>query len=82
MVSDAANASIVRSVIDLARSLGLDVVAEGVEDQRTLDLLTSLGCGFVQGYYLSRPIPAIELTEWMTLRTSRQAATTLRVVGA
>ena len=74
MVGDPANASIVRSVVDLARSLGLDVVAEGVEDQRTLDLLTSIDCGFVQGYYLSRPIPAIELTEWMTLRTSRQAA--------
>jgi diguanylate cyclase (GGDEF)-like protein len=74
MTTDPANASIVRSVIDLARSLGLEVVAEGVEDQRTLDLLTDIGCGLVQGYYLSKPIPAAELTEWMALRTSRQPA--------
>jgi EAL domain-containing protein (putative c-di-GMP-specific phosphodiesterase class I) len=83
MTSDAANASIVRSVIDLARSLGLEVVAEGVEDQRTLDLLGSIDCGLVQGYYLSRPIPAVELTEWMLLRTAtRLPRPFLRVVGA
>ncbi|HEX2804748.1 MAG TPA: EAL domain-containing protein, partial [Kineosporiaceae bacterium] len=59
MVSNPGAASIVRSVIDLARSLDLAVVAEGVEDQRALDHLAAMGCHFVQGYYLSRPIPAI-----------------------
>lgn len=48
---------IVRSTIGLAHNLGLEVVAEGVEDQRTVELLTSLGCNQMQGYYLSRPLP-------------------------
>ncbi len=71
MVTDPAAAAIVRSVTDLARSLDLAVVAEGVEDQRTLEHLARSGCHFVQGYYLSRPIPAVELTEWMAERRNR-----------
>jgi len=79
MATDPSAASIVRSVIDLARSLDLAVVAEGVEDQRTLDHLTAIDCHFVQGYYLSRPIPAVELTEWMGQREKlRQRAGTVR----
>ncbi|MFZ0157934.1 MAG: GGDEF domain-containing protein, partial [Kineosporiaceae bacterium] len=72
MVSDPAAAAIVRSVTDLAHSLDLAVVAEGVEDQRTLDHLTQIGCHFVQGFFLSRPIPSVELTEWMAQRRRRQ----------
>jgi diguanylate cyclase (GGDEF)-like protein len=68
LVSDASAATIVRSVVDLARGLALDVVAEGVEDQRTLDHLRLLHCDYIQGYYLSRPIPAVELTEWLLAR--------------
>jgi diguanylate cyclase (GGDEF)-like protein len=75
MVTTPGAAAIVRSVIDLARSLHLDVVAEGVEDQRTLDHLRSIDCTYVQGYYLSRPIPAAELTAWMR---SRNVAATQR----
>ncbi|HET9654523.1 MAG TPA: EAL domain-containing protein [Kineosporiaceae bacterium] len=83
MVGDPAAAAIVRSVTDLARSLGLTVVAEGVEDQRTLDHLIDIECHLVQGYYLSRPIPAVELTEWITRReTARRARAGLRVVRA
>jgi EAL domain-containing protein (putative c-di-GMP-specific phosphodiesterase class I) len=79
MATDPSAASIVRSVIDLARSLDLAVVAEGVEDQRTLDHLTAIDCHFVQGYYLSRPIPAVELTEWMGQREKlRQRAGAVR----
>jgi diguanylate cyclase (GGDEF)-like protein len=83
MAGDPAAAAIVRSVIDLARSLDLTVVAEGVEDQRTLDHLVSLRCHLVQGYYLSRPIPAIELTEWIVRReTTRRERPALRVLRA
>jgi diguanylate cyclase (GGDEF)-like protein len=71
MATDPAAATIVRSVIDMARNLDLTVVAEGVEDQRTLDHLTSIDCHYVQGYYLSKPIPGIELTEWLTHRRSQ-----------
>jgi EAL domain-containing protein (putative c-di-GMP-specific phosphodiesterase class I) len=52
---------LVLSVIDLGRSLGLHVVAEGVETPEQLHWLTEHGCAFAQGYLLSRPVPAAEL---------------------
>jgi len=59
------DAVIVRSTIDLARNLGLSVVAEGVEDGGVLTELGNLGCDAVQGYHLSHPVPAVELLEWL-----------------
>jgi diguanylate cyclase (GGDEF)-like protein len=59
------DAMIVRSTIELAHNLYLKVVAEGVEDQSTLDRLTAMGCDSAQGYYLSRPLPAEELRGWL-----------------
>src|SRR5439155_7892795 len=64
MATGGADAIIVRSTVDLAHSFGLRVVAEGVEDEATLHLLTALHCDLAQGYYLSRPIPAQELECW------------------
>ena len=55
------DAIIVRATIDLAHNLGLDVVAEGVEDRDTLDLLEILGCDTAQGCYFSKPLPEKEL---------------------
>jgi diguanylate cyclase (GGDEF)-like protein len=52
---------IVRSTIDLARNLGLEVTAEGVETSDQMERLAVLGCHFLQGFYLSRPVPAPEL---------------------
>ncbi|HZO10181.1 MAG TPA: EAL domain-containing protein, partial [Myxococcota bacterium] len=52
---------IVRSTIDLARNLGLRVVAEGVETAEIMDVLAGLRCDVAQGYYISRPLPADEL---------------------
>jgi diguanylate cyclase len=63
------DAVIVRSTIDLARNLGLHVVAEGVETEQAWDHLSELGCTLAQGYYLSRPVPAAELTEWLMRRS-------------
>ena len=57
--------AIVRSTADLAHSLGLTVVAEGVEDQWTLDLLASFGCDQAQGYHIARPMPAAAFGGWM-----------------
>ncbi|MEQ6340773.1 MAG: EAL domain-containing protein [Gammaproteobacteria bacterium] len=65
MAVDDNDAVIVRSTIDLAHNIGLAVVAEGVEDKATYDLLTRLGCDVAQGYYISRPIPAEELERWL-----------------
>jgi diguanylate cyclase (GGDEF)-like protein len=58
VTTDSSSAAIVRSTIELAHALGLQVVAEGVEDRQTLDALKSFGCDYAQGYYFSRPVPA------------------------
>ena len=65
VVSDAHDVAIVRSTISLAHELGLEVVAEGIEDQPTWDLLATLGCDTAQGYLISRPLPAPEFNRWM-----------------
>src|SRR5512135_1732163 len=66
------SACIVRSVIDLGHNLGLHVVAEGVEEQSCLDLLAALGCDFVQGFLLSRPLPASEFQGWLGRSAGRR----------
>ena len=73
MKEDRTTSMIVRSTIELGHSLGLKVVAEGVEDEQSLELLRELGCDHAQGYYMSRPLPAADLEEW--LRTSRWGQT-------
>lgn len=55
------DAVLVRSTIDLGHSLGLKVVAEGVEDQETLDMLALFGCDRAQGYLIARPLPLLQL---------------------
>lgn len=59
------DAVIVRSTIDLAHNLGLKVIAEGVETKDAWDTLTILGCDHSQGYYMSKPLPADRLIEWL-----------------
>jgi predicted signal transduction protein with EAL and GGDEF domain len=65
MVNNENDSAIVRHTINLAHSLGLKVVAEGVEDESTWDELRTLGCDFAQGYYLGRPMPAAEIKNWL-----------------
>ena len=62
MSHDESDASIVRATIGLAHDLGLEVVAEGVEDQSAQDVLQALGCEFIQGYHIARPMPPADLT--------------------
>jgi diguanylate cyclase len=57
------DAIMVRSTIGLAHELGLQVVAEGIEDQETLEKLKQLGCDYAQGYFISRPISSSEFFE-------------------
>jgi predicted signal transduction protein with EAL and GGDEF domain len=59
------DALIVRSVIALAKSLHLRVVAEGVESEPVWRRLSDLGCDVAQGHYLSRPLPPDELIAWV-----------------
>ncbi|TQJ20765.1 diguanylate cyclase/phosphodiesterase [Micromonospora sp. A202] len=65
MAEDADDAAIVRSMIELAGALGLRVVAEGVEDERTWRMLHSAGCDAAQGWFYARPMPAEELVTWL-----------------
>jgi diguanylate cyclase (GGDEF)-like protein len=73
MVRDANDNVIVRSTIDLAHNMGLVVVAEGVEDEATLERLRTLGCDIVQGFYLSRPLAADLVQAWMDGPVPRRA---------
>ncbi|WP_310448093.1 EAL domain-containing protein [Thiobacillus sp.] len=66
MVRNENDAIIVRSTIDLANNLGLKVVAEGVEDQETLQLLASLGCDTGQGFLFARPMPPEDFSRWLS----------------
>ena len=59
------DAAIVSMTADLGRRLGLKVIAEGVEDQRTLDDLTRLGCDQAQGYLICRPQRADDIDRWL-----------------
>jgi len=65
MLTDASAETIVRSTIDLAHNLGMEVVAEGVEDGQTLARLALLGCDRAQGYFVARPLPADVCTAWL-----------------
>ena len=68
MVSDADDAAIVRSIVDLGHALGLRVVAEGVETTDTWVALQAMGCDAAQGYLISRPAPGEDITGWLAAR--------------
>ncbi len=65
--------TIVRSIVELAHALGLSVIAEGVEDEETWAALVALGCDFVQGYALTRPLPGEEFSAWLAARVPSSA---------
>ena len=64
------DAVIVHSTIELGHNLGLNVVAEGVEDQQTCDILKHYGCDFAQGYFIAHPLPADEFMAWLRAHKS------------
>jgi EAL domain-containing protein (putative c-di-GMP-specific phosphodiesterase class I) len=68
MAEDENDAVIVRSTIDLARNLGLAVVAEGVESDAIMRGLAALRCDVAQGYHVSRPLPADAMTRLLAER--------------
>lgn len=61
LTTDVASAAVVRGVMALARELGIEVIAEGVEEPEQLAMLQELGCPMAQGYLLGRPKPSLEL---------------------
>ena len=70
MEVEAGDAVIVRSTVDLGRNLGLEVVAEGVETLEIWERLRELGCNTAQGYFLGRPMPAEQMSDWLRARRS------------
>ena len=65
LATDPSDRAIVRSAVELAHNLGLQVVAEGVEDTVSYQQLSKLGCDLAQGYYMGKPMPVAELERWL-----------------
>ncbi len=74
MIEETGSTAIVRATIELGGSLGLDVVAEGVEDEPTWQALKRMGCSAAQGYFIGRPMPVGELAGWMRNWSGRSRA--------
>jgi EAL domain-containing protein (putative c-di-GMP-specific phosphodiesterase class I) len=74
MATDAVDAVLVRSAVSLAHSLGLRVVAEGVENQGALELLRAMGCDMAQGYLIARPMPLSDLATFLGTHAAENAA--------
>ncbi len=74
LADDPRSIAIVRSTVALAHSLGADLVAEGVENQATLQALRRYGCNLTQGYVHTPPLPADELLECTAAHPRRQRA--------
>lgn len=66
MVDSRNHEQIVRSVVDLGHNFNLSVVAEGVEDRTTLEKLRSIGCDYVQGFFIAKPLPDERLMSWLS----------------
>lgn len=64
-ITNSQDATIIRTIIAMAHSLGLKVIAEGVETEQQLNFLKQLDCDRVQGYYLGMPMPGTELVTWV-----------------
>jgi EAL domain-containing protein (putative c-di-GMP-specific phosphodiesterase class I) len=82
ILQDARTEAIVRSTIDLARNLDLTVVAEGIESEAVLAHIKALGCTSAQGYFISRPLPAEELTRRLSSDFGIELASSPGVVMA
>jgi diguanylate cyclase (GGDEF)-like protein len=73
MGTDLSDLAVVRSIVELGHSLGLSVVAEGVEEDVARDQLSAMGCDVIQGYLISRPLSESRLEAWLQARTTKTA---------
>jgi EAL domain-containing protein (putative c-di-GMP-specific phosphodiesterase class I) len=74
MVTNASDMLLVESTIELAHGLGRRVIAEGIEDPETLEILRSIGCDYAQGYYLAKPMRVDALETLLEATTQTKAA--------
>lgn len=82
VTTDASDATMVRTIILMAHSLRLQVIAEGVETQEQVVFLRQCGCEYAQGYYFSRPVPAPEFEKQLKLAQAYSRNGTDKVAGA
>jgi diguanylate cyclase (GGDEF)-like protein len=82
MLRDSSDAIIVRSTIELGHALGLRIVAEGVEDAETLEMLRDLGCDVVQGWHIGRPMSALAVAGLLLEQRHHHVRRPLRAVAA
>ncbi len=68
MMTNEAHGAIVRSVVDLAHNLGFLIIAEGVENNETLEALSKMGCDFAQGFGIAPALPGSDLLDWLIQR--------------
>ena len=73
MLTNPADMAITRAIIALGHTLGLKIVAEGVEDLATVQVLDALDCEELQGFHFTRPLPVAQLQEWVLQHASRPA---------
>ena len=64
---------LVKAIVDLAKGLGIETVAEGVETEEGWITLANLGCDVAQGHLVCRAVPLLELVEWLDIRQSMSA---------
>jgi diguanylate cyclase (GGDEF)-like protein len=74
------DAAIIRAIVQMARALRLEVMAEGVENAETEELLREIGCDGMQGYHLARPMKALAFREWLRERDTTARRVTLRAL--
>jgi EAL domain-containing protein (putative c-di-GMP-specific phosphodiesterase class I) len=75
VTEDMADRAVVRAVVDIAHTMGLTVVAEGVETSEQLETLSELGVDEAQGYLLARPMAALDVAQWLRRQEARSTAT-------
>lgn len=85
MATDSDDEAIVHSIIDMAHTLGLSVTAEGVESETIVNQLVKLGCDMIQGYHISRPLPADRVTQllrnsYLSLNNNKSGESNLTVI--
>jgi EAL domain-containing protein (putative c-di-GMP-specific phosphodiesterase class I) len=75
--SNGDNTKIVRAITELARGLGISIIAEGAETEAELDSLMSIGCDQVQGYHIAFPMPDDKAREWLMSRAPKKPVLTV-----
>jgi diguanylate cyclase (GGDEF)-like protein len=80
LANDHSDAAIVEAILQLSHTLNLEVVAEGVESAATEQRLIELGCDYMQGFHLARPMRIAEMTAWLERRPDMRARGVLRAL--